>query len=126
MLSKNIIDTLKMGDMIAVEPRTSSCRHVHVARVDRVFPNQGQFEVILFEVPSTQRFGPWQKRTWAVWLDDRNLPRKGIVVAEEVLCHVKLLEQALDQESLERLAVLGVQTGAQPRRDKALPARTHE
>ena len=49
--------------------------------------------------------------------------RKELVPEQEMLCEVKLKDQALTMESLELLAVFGIDVGTQPRRDKSLPPR---
>ena len=49
--------------------------------------------------------------------------RKELVPEQEILCEVTLKDQALTPESLECLAVFGIDVGTQPHRDRSLPPR---
>jgi hypothetical protein len=115
---------LKVGGYIAVEPRSSQFKRIHVARVDRIFVDQLMAEVSLMEIPRDQRFGPWERRPWHIWMTATGEPRKEVVSPEEILCQVELVNSALTPSSLEALAVLGIASGVMPGRDKSLPAVT--
>jgi hypothetical protein len=119
-----LMASLKKGDMIAVEPRTSQFKRIHVARVERTFIDQLVAEVLLYHIPKTARYGPWEKRTWEVWLNDNAEPRREVITQSEIVCRVTLVEHALDRTSLAALAIHGIDTGRQPRRDHSLPPRT--
>lgn len=93
-----------------------------MARVERVFHDQQQIEVTLYWVPPNARTGPWQRRTWKIW-DDNGVVKKEVVSKEEFVCVVELCNEALTQESLERLTARGVPATLQPRRDATLPPR---
>lgn len=121
---EDLLNQLQRGDFIAVEPRTSQFKRVHVARIERVYREQSVVEVLLYHIPPSLRFGPWTKRQWAIWTDSSEVRKKEVVTGDEILCKVKLVEQALDVASLEKLATLGIDTGKQPRRDHSLPPRT--
>jgi hypothetical protein len=114
---------IRVGDFLAVEPRISQNKRVHVARVDRPFAAQGLLQVTLYHVPTTARFGPWQRRPWEVW-QDNGRDRSEMITSNEVICKVSLHHGALSLDSLERLAGFGIATGNQPSRDASLPPRT--
>ena len=79
----------------------------------------------LYHVPPDSRYGPWQRRPWALWAHQDGIPRMETVPADEILCQVTLMSGALDMQSLTRLAQLGIDVGTLPRRDHSLPrART--
>ena len=81
-------------------------------------------EVDIYEVPKTQRYGPWNRRVWQVRTDATNVVTRVIVPDTELLSEVTLVEGALSEMSLERLSRIGVDVGSMPHRDKAIPART--
>jgi hypothetical protein len=115
---------LAFKDMIAVEIKHGDGRRVFVARIERTFENSELPRVQLFRIPTTERYGPWQRRRWEVWTDNNAVPRSETLSRQDVLCVVELSEGALTQSSLEKLAATGVNVGAMPSRDAALPART--
>ena len=90
--------------------------------MDRPFWEQGLVQVTLYHIPPTARFGPWQRRPWEVWQEDGR-DRSELLAASEVVCKVELTNSALTQDSLERLAAFGIDTGTQPSRDSTLPPR---
>ena len=106
---------LEPGDYVAVAFK----KRVHVACVDRVFPEQNQLRVVIHEVPSDCRFGPWSRRRWEI-RSVGGQPQTEVIPNSEVVCRVTLINGALDQDSLERLAARGLATGAIPTRDKAI------
>ena len=118
---QNRVRELRRGSFCAVSPRTSQYSRIHVARVERIFVDQNQAEVTLFWVPPGCRTGPWQARRWGIWHDDDGVARKEIISEDELICPVELNEDALTQESLERLTLNGVPASHQPRRDSTLP-----
>ena len=79
-------------------------------------------EVALYHVPSDSRFGPWQRRRWELWALN-GVNQVEVVTVAEILCKVNLAHGALDLDSLEALASLGVPTSVQPRRNHTLPPR---
>ncbi len=109
--------------MIAVDPRTSQFKRIHVARVERTFIDQLVAEVLLYLIPETARYGPWEKRTWAIWLNDNAEPRREVITQSEIICRVALVEHALGKTPLAALAIHGFDTGRQPRRDHSFPPR---
>ena len=122
----DLIKDLRPGEYIAVEPKTSQYHRVHIARVERVFPEDLVVEVVLMHVPKDSRFGPWQRRRWEVWTTDEGAVRKELVTVAELICKVRLVGDALDERSLEELATHGINTGTQPRRDHTLPPRSRQ
>jgi len=114
---------LRPGDMVAVEPRISQNKRVFIARVERAFYAQALVQVTLFHVPTSARFGPWQRRPWEVW-QENGRDHSEMLTASEVICKVALKHGALDLDSLERLAGHGIATGSQPSRDSTLPPRS--
>ena len=54
-------------------------------------------------------------------MDPQGKARRELIPEQEILCEVSLKDQALTPESLERLAVFGVDVGTQPHRDRSLP-----
>jgi len=117
------LSNLRVGDHIAVEPKVLTGKRIHVARVERVYVEQGLLQVVLYHVPQHARFGPWQRRPWEI-RHEGGRDRSEVITASEVVCKVELKNQALTQESLERLALHGIATGTQPSRDASLPPRT--
>ena len=113
----SITDRLEHGDFVALSYK----KRVHVACVDRIFREQAQIRAVIHEVPSDCRFGPWSRRRWEVRSVDGQ-PVIEIVPFSEIICRVNLVNGALDQDSLERLAARGLNTGAVPTRDKAIIA----
>ena len=120
--SKDSFLCCRVGDFVCVSPRTSQFSRVHVAKVEKMFFDQQQIEVSLYWVPPESRLGPWQRRRWKLW-DENGIVRKEIISPSEFVCHVVLVEDALSQESLERLTAHGVPATHQPRRDSTLPPR---
>ena len=116
------IADLKIGNMVCVAPRTSQYNRIHVARIDKVFREQGLAEVTLFWVPPGNRTGPWQARRWAIWVED-GVIRREVINQDELVCSVSLKDDALTQQSLELLTAHGVPASGQPRRDSTLPPR---
>jgi len=118
------LSDLANGDYIAVEPKVLTGKRIHVARIERVYRGQGLLQVVLYHVPTHARFGPWQRRPWEI-RQESGRDRSEVITADEVLCKVELKNQALTQDSLEKLALHGVATGTQPSRDASLPPRTN-
>ena len=56
---EGLVESLRPSDLIAVGVNTYQKSRVHVARVERTFPHQGQVEVVLYHVPKGEWFGPW-------------------------------------------------------------------
>ncbi len=117
MTSNELLETLRKGDLVAA--RYSS--RVHVAYVERVFREQAQLELIIYEVPQDSRFGPWNNRKWEI-KNVKGLPVKDVFPLSEILCRVTLQNGALSADSLEKLSALGLSTGLVPTRDKAIVA----
>ena len=78
-------------------------------------------EASLLRTAEAGRSGPWQRRRWDFWMDAQGKARRELIPEREILCEVSLRDQALTPESLERLAVFGVDVGTQPHRDRSLP-----
>ena len=117
------LDTLKPGTFVAVETKLDTTTQIFVARVTRVFAANRMLEVDIYQIPSNQRYGPWNRRVWEVRTDAANVVTRIIVPDAELLCKVTLVEGALSDDSLEKLARLGIDVGSMPHRDKAIPAR---
>ena len=114
--------SLKVGDMVACEPRISQNKRVFIARVDRVHSQQELIQVTLYHVPPPARFGPWQRRPWEVWQEHGQI-KSELLPMSEIVCKVELRNGALTLESLETLGSCGINTGTQPSRDSTLPSR---
>ena len=113
---------IALGTLVCV--RSSVGRNhprVHVARVERFFPAQQQFEATLFEVPRGSRLGPWTRRIWEVKLNKDNSVCKQVFHNAEVLGVVELTNGALTQRSLEKLSAVGVDVSPVPTLDSTLP-----
>ena len=82
---------IKVRDFIAVRPRISQNKRVYAARVDCPFMAQGMVQVTLYHVPTTARFGPWQRRPWEVW-QEGGRERSEMLTASEVICMVSLMQ----------------------------------
>jgi len=117
MTSDELLESLRKGDMVAV--RYAS--RVHVAYVERVFREQNQVELTVYEVPADCRFGPWVNRRWEI-KNVSGQPVREVFPASEILCRVSLSNGALTNESLEKLSAQGLSTGLVPTRDKAISA----
>ena len=89
--------------------------------MERIFAEQQQLDVAIFEVPKDCRFGPWANRRWELKKDQGRAVRE-VLPFSEVLCPVSLSNGALDMASLEKLSSRGLATGQMPSRDKALVA----
>ena len=109
---------LRPQDLVAVDV----LGHTWVASVIRTFVAQGQAQVNLFSVPTDQRYGPWNRRKWAL-MSEHGMPVIEIVTESELLCKVELQDDALTDASLEALAAAGVPVGGQIHRNKTLPTR---
>ena len=120
---EEVVLSLKLGDFVAVAPKTSQYHRIHVGRVERTYPEQQLAEVALYHVPSSYRFGPWENRHWELWTDSSGALKRETVTSSEVICLVNLVEGALSQESLEKLTAAGIPTGRMPGRDHTLPPR---
>ena len=118
------LSDLKVGNFVAVETKLDQHTQIFVARIARIFAANRQLEVTVYQVPTDQRYGPWNRRTWHVRTDSSNALSCIVVPDTELLCKVELVEGALSEESLERLAHCGVNVGQMPSRDKAMPARS--
>ena len=90
---------LRPQDLVAVDV----LGHTWVASVIRTFVAQGQAQVNLFSVPTDQRYGPWNRRKWAL-MSEHGMPVIEIVTESELLCKVELQDDALTDASLEALA----------------------
>ena len=86
--------------------------------------DQGMAEVCLYHVPPESRYGPWQRRPWAVWATNDGRPKIEVIPLTEILCKVILKDGALDIASLTTLSGLGVDVGSMPHRDHSLPPTT--
>ena len=93
---------LKRGAFVAVR----FCGRVHVASVERVFPEQEQLEVTMYGVPSSGRFGPWVHRKWEVCNRNGQIARE-VIPSSELVCEVSLQHGALTTDSLEKLSAAG-------------------
>jgi len=117
------LSDLKVSDFVAIETCLEQHTQIFVARITRIFGANRQLEVNAYQVPTSQRYGPWNRRTWEVRTDKSDVLTHIVVPDTELLCKVELIEGALTEESLERLAHLGVNVGQMPHRDKAIPSR---
>ena len=115
---------LRVGLFLAIETKLDAHIQVFVARINRIFSANRMCEVDVYQVPPNQRYGPWNRRVWEVRTDTANNITRIIVPDTEILSEVSLIEGALNDVSLERLARLGVDVGSMPHRDKAIPARS--
>ena len=116
-------ESLKRGDLVAVEIRHHGQLRVYVARIERTYQGSELVLVQLLRVPTTERYGPWQRRRWELWADETGAAYKETLGRSDVLCKVELVDAALTQQSLERLALVGVLVGDMPSRDATLPPR---
>ena len=100
-----VTESLTIGDYVAVDTALGGkARRVSVARILRYFDTGDQLEILMFEVPSGERHGPWSRRPWCP-LD---------VAAEQVplsdvLCKVIIENGVLTTNSLDKLQHNGVQ-----------------
>jgi hypothetical protein len=94
---------------------------VHVARVERVFQDQGLCKVQILWVDQANRCGPWQARRWSFMADASGAQVTEVIPAAEFVCEVSLQGDALTHDSLERLVAAGVPASGVPRRDASLP-----
>ena len=117
MTTDELLESLKRGDFVAVR----FAARVHVAHVERIFRDQKQLELTVYEVPTDCRFGPWTNRRWEI-KSANGQPVKDVFPSSEVLCRVFLSNGALTTESLEKLSAQGLSTGLVPTRDKAISA----
>ena len=117
------LEALKVGSFVAVETKLDAHTQVFVARVNRKFTANRMLEVDVYQIPTNQRYGPWNRRVWELRADAMHVATRIIVPDTELLCEVSLVEGALSELSLEKLARLGVDVGSMPSRDKAIPAR---
>ena len=124
LMTQEEYEKLTRGDLVAIEIRHHGQLRIYVARVERTYQGSSLVQVQLFRVPSSERYGPWQRRRWELWGDDTGQPYKETLSRNEVLCRVELVDAALSYASLERLAALGVLVGDMPSRDATLPPRT--
>jgi len=106
---------LKLGDLVAAEivARESS---VHVVRITTLFETGSQFQGRVFEVPSNQRYGPWERRPWHVTEDSVVLPMSSII------CPVALQNDCLTLDSLESLGAAGIRLDV-THKHKSIPTR---
>ena len=120
----DLVEKLRVGSLVAVQPALPGLNHrVYVGKVERTYPSERLAEVTLYRTADSGRSGPWQRRRWDLWMSDDGRPRKELIPEGEILCEVTLQEQAPTTESLERLAMYGVDVGTQPHRDRSLPPR---
>ena len=119
-----IFHSIKVGEFVACEPKTSQYHRVHVGRIERIWYEEKQAEVTLYHVAPGGRTGPWQRRRWEVWTKESGEVRREVVTSSEIVCKVELVEGALTPDSLERLVTHGIDAGTQPRRDHTLPPRS--
>ena len=111
--------SLRLGSMVAVNFEG----RVHVAKVDRILPEDESIVVVIYEVPRDNRFGPWSRRIWSP-LVRKSETVKELIYMKDVLTLVTLTENALSADSLEALAALGIGAfGATEHREKALGGR---
>ena len=77
--------------MIAVEYRqyASQRPQVWIGRVERVFSQNAQIEAVLYHIPPNDRYGPWDRRKWAV-LDTPEGPKREVFSTSEILTVVQL------------------------------------
>ena len=123
LLSAAERENLAYKDMVAVEMKHQKYNRVFVARIERTFENSELLKVMLFRVPPTERYGPWQRRRWEIWSDDTGAARTEVLSRADVICKIELVEAALTLKSLEALAAGGVPGGSMPTRDAVLPPR---
>ena len=115
-LEESATTDLAVGDFIAVETLIDSKLRTVVAKIQRLFQVGSQAEVQLYEIPSTDRFGPWTRRIW--------VPKPGYeqISFTEIICKVELQNGALTARSLEVLHQNGVPIEAAGK-EKALKTR---
>ena len=90
---------------------------------EKTYQNSSLVQVQLFRVPTTERYGPWQRRRWELWGDDQGVPYKETLSRKDVICKIELSDAALTLASLEKLGNAGVSVGSMPTRDATLPPR---
>jgi len=121
--NQDLVSKLRVGSFVAVEPDLPGYRgRIFLGRVERTWPAERLAELSLLRTSNSQA-GPWQRRRWDLWMQEDGKARKELIPEQEMLCEVKLRDQALTEESLDHLAVFGIDVGTQPRRDKTLPPR---
>ena len=122
--NRDLVSKLRVGSFVAAEPDLPGCRQrIYLGRVERTFPAERLAELSLLRTSSIGQAGHWQRRRWDFWMLEDGKVRKELVPEQEILCEVTLKDQALTPESLEQLAVFGIDVGTQPHRDKSLPPR---
>jgi len=76
---------LAPGDYVAARMRS----RVHVCRIERLL-GATQLEVVKFEVPRGQRYGPWTRRPWRAIIGHAGEAGKEVIPESDVLVHVEL------------------------------------
>ena len=107
---------LAPGDFIAARLG----RRVYVCRIERLLGDT-QLEVVKFEVPHGQRYGPWARRPWRATIGRAGEAGKEVIPASDVLLHVELADEALTVRSLERLTAAGLDLTGAPHLEASLP-----
>ena len=109
-------DPLAPGDFVAA----LFGRRVHVCRIERLLGDT-QLEVVRFEIPHGQRYGPWTRRPWRATIGHAGEAGKEVIPTADVLIHVELSDEALTVRSLERLAAAGLDLTGVPHLEASLP-----
>ena len=107
---------LSPGDFVAARLG----RRVHVCRIERLLGDT-QLEVVKFEIPHGQRYGPWTRRPWRATIGHAGEAGKEVIPTADVLIHVELSDEALTVRSLERLAAAGLDLTGVPHLEASLP-----
>jgi hypothetical protein len=101
-----------LGDSVIIHFET----RLHVAKIVKVYEVGEQCEVQVFEVPSGERYGPWNRRP----LHPRDAAP--IVIAmSDVIQKVPFTGKALTSRSIDKLATAGYMT-LEPTKEKGLIA----
>ena len=82
------LNDLKVGGFVAVETCLEQHTQIFVARITRVFGANRQLEVNVYQVPTSQRYGPWNRCTWEVRTDKSDVLTHIVVPDTELLCKV--------------------------------------
>ena len=79
------LEALTPGTFVAVETKLDQNVQIFIARVNRLFKANRMLEVDVYQVPSNQRYGPWNRRVWEVRTDAMHVVTRIVVPDTELL-----------------------------------------